>query len=165
MWGHVDQSDKNTTGIFSRFIDPQHLCLTITYYHILFLSSYHLFDFHFVGVILIGWVFILDTTATSKWSQCQFCKLVITTVNLWRHIRTQHTDQPPLQCEYCQKSFKNKYSKREHIRKSYFPIFYQPANLKYGTTTLFEQFRAFSVLFCSWTFVHIAFCILCWLVV
>ncbi|XP_055304431.1 modifier of mdg4 [Sitodiplosis mosellana] len=52
----------------------------------------------------------------SKWSQCQFCKLVITTVNLWRHIRTQHTEQSPRQCEHCQKKFKNKYSLREHVR-------------------------------------------------
>lgn len=52
----------------------------------------------------------------SKWSQCQFCKLVITSVNLWRHIRTQHTEQSPRQCEHCQKKFKNKYSLREHVR-------------------------------------------------
>lgn len=52
----------------------------------------------------------------SKWSQCQFCKLIITTVNLWRHIRTQHTEQSPRQCEHCQKKFKNKYSLREHVR-------------------------------------------------
>ncbi|XP_059617172.1 myoneurin isoform X2 [Phlebotomus argentipes] len=55
-------------------------------------------------------------TSNTKWSQCQFCKLVITTVNLWRHVRTQHTSQPPRKCDYCQKSFKNKYSLREHIR-------------------------------------------------
>ncbi|GAB0087083.1 Zinc finger C2H2 superfamily [Sergentomyia squamirostris] len=55
-------------------------------------------------------------TPNTKWSQCQYCKLVITTVNLWRHVRTQHTSQPPRKCEYCQKSFKNKYSLREHIR-------------------------------------------------
>ncbi|XP_055711103.1 transcription factor GAGA isoform X1 [Phlebotomus papatasi] len=55
-------------------------------------------------------------SGNTKWSQCQFCKLVITTVNLWRHVRTQHTSQPPRKCEHCQKSFKNKYSLREHIR-------------------------------------------------
>lgn len=53
---------------------------------------------------------------TNKWSQCQFCKLVITTVNLWRHIRTQHHPQPPRQCVHCNKHFKNKYSLREHVR-------------------------------------------------
>ena len=52
----------------------------------------------------------------SKWSKCQFCKLVITSVNLWRHIRTQHTEHSPRQCEHCQKKFKNKYSLREHVR-------------------------------------------------
>lgn len=63
----------------------------------------------------IFFLFVLDIP-TSKWSQCQFCKLVITTVNLWRHIRTQHTAQPPRQCDRCQKKFKNKYSLREHVR-------------------------------------------------
>lgn len=90
----------------------------------------------FVVHFLFVCVLILDTStsASSKWSQCQFCKLVITTVNLWRHIRTQHTDQPPLQCEYCQKSFKNKYSKREHIRKSeLLAILRRPRNLTFGT--------------------------------
>lgn len=52
----------------------------------------------------------------NKWSQCQFCKVVITTVNLWRHIRTQHTPQPPRDCDHCSKQFKNKYSLREHVR-------------------------------------------------
>lgn len=56
-----------------------------------------------------------DGTNT-KWSQCSFCKLVITSVNLWRHVRTQHTAQQPQECTYCQKNFKNKYSLREHIR-------------------------------------------------
>lgn len=60
--------------------------------------------------------YLLLDPATSKWSQCQFCKLVITTVNLWRHIRTQHTAQAPRECEHCQKKFKNKYSLREHVR-------------------------------------------------
>lgn len=55
----------------------------------------------------------------NKWTECQFCKMVITTVNLWRHIRTQHTPQPPRRCEQCQKNFKNKYSLREHIRISH----------------------------------------------
>lgn len=55
----------------------------------------------------------------SKWTQCQYCKLVITSVNLWRHVRTQHTSQPPRKCEYCKKTFKNKYSLREHIRISH----------------------------------------------
>lgn len=45
--------------------------------------------------------------------------MVITTVNLWRHIRTQHTPQPPRRCEHCNKNFKNKYSLREHIRISH----------------------------------------------
>lgn len=55
----------------------------------------------------------------NRWSQCQFCKLVITTVNLWRHIRTQHTSQPPRRCEHCKKTFKNKYSLREHVRMAH----------------------------------------------
>lgn len=55
----------------------------------------------------------------NKWTECQFCKMVITTVNLWRHIRTQHTPQPPRKCDLCQKNFKNKYSLREHIRISH----------------------------------------------
>lgn len=63
--------------------------------------------------------FIIDILPTSKWSQCQFCKLVITTVNLWRHIRTQHTPQPPQRCDYCKKTFKNKYSLREHVRMAH----------------------------------------------
>lgn len=45
--------------------------------------------------------------------------MVITTVNLWRHIRTQHTPQPPRKCDLCNKNFKNKYSLREHIRISH----------------------------------------------
>lgn len=57
--------------------------------------------------------------ANSKWTQCQYCKLVITSVNLWRHVRTQHTSQPPRKCEYCKKTFKNKYSLREHVRISH----------------------------------------------
>jgi uncharacterized Zn-finger protein len=40
-------------------------------------------------------------------------------VNLWRHVRTQHTSQPPRKCEYCKKTFKNKYSLREHVRISH----------------------------------------------
>ncbi|XP_017476023.1 PREDICTED: modifier of mdg4 isoform X2 [Rhagoletis zephyria] len=55
----------------------------------------------------------------NKWTECQFCKMVITTVNLWRHIRTQHTPQPPRKCDLCNKNFKNKYSLREHIRISH----------------------------------------------
>lgn len=55
----------------------------------------------------------------NKWSQCEHCKLVITTVNLWRHVRTQHTKQPPRRCEYCNKNFKNKYSLREHVRMAH----------------------------------------------
>lgn len=61
---------------------------------------------------------ILDA-GTSKWTQCQYCKLVITSVNLWRHVRTQHTSQPPRKCDYCKKTFKNKYSLREHVRISH----------------------------------------------
>jgi hypothetical protein len=57
--------------------------------------------------------------ANSKWTQCQYCKLVITSVNLWRHVRTQHTSQPPRKCDYCKKTFKNKYSLREHVRISH----------------------------------------------
>lgn len=49
-------------------------------------------------------------------SQCHICKLIITSVNLWRHIRTQHTAQPKKKCNYCKKEFKNKYSLREHVR-------------------------------------------------
>lgn len=41
---------------------------------------------------------------------------MITSVNLWRHIRTQHTEQQTQVCQYCNKNFKNKYSLREHIR-------------------------------------------------
>lgn len=63
--------------------------------------------------------FIIDLPTSQKWSQCQFCKLVITTVNLWRHIRTQHTPQPPQRCNYCKKTFKNKYSLREHVRMAH----------------------------------------------
>ena len=33
--------------------------------------------------------------------------------------RTQHTSQPPRKCEYCKKTFKNKYSLREHVRISH----------------------------------------------
>lgn len=55
----------------------------------------------------------------SKWTKCQFCKLVITTANLWRHVRTQHTNQPKIQCEKCHKTFKNKYSLREHVRMAH----------------------------------------------
>lgn len=40
-------------------------------------------------------------------------------MNLWRHVRTQHTSQPPRKCEYCKKTFKNKYSLREHVRISH----------------------------------------------
>lgn len=90
-------------------------------------------------------ILFLDTSTSSKWSQCQFCKLVITTVNLWRHIRTQHTDQPPLQCEYCQKSFKNKYSKREHIRKFNFLLIHHTSP-KFETLKL-EWLRFFHLFF------------------
>uniref|UniRef100_A0A336LIS6 CSON003309 protein n=1 Tax=Culicoides sonorensis TaxID=179676 RepID=A0A336LIS6_CULSO len=55
----------------------------------------------------------------SKWTKCQFCKLVITTANLWRHVRTQHTNQPKIQCDKCHKTFKNKYSLREHVRMAH----------------------------------------------
>lgn len=34
-------------------------------------------------------------------------------------MRTQHTSQPPRKCEYCKKTFKNKYSLREHVRISH----------------------------------------------
>jgi hypothetical protein len=57
--------------------------------------------------------------SNSKWTQCQYCKLVITSVNLWRHVRTQHTSQPPRKCDFCKKTFKNKYSLREHVRISH----------------------------------------------
>lgn len=57
--------------------------------------------------------------ANNKWTQCQYCKLVITSVNLWRHVRTQHTSQPPRKCDFCKKTFKNKYSLREHVRISH----------------------------------------------
>lgn len=40
-------------------------------------------------------------------------------MNLWRHVRTQHTSQPPRKCDYCKKTFKNKYSLREHVRISH----------------------------------------------
>ncbi|XP_034490946.1 protein bric-a-brac 1 isoform X2 [Drosophila innubila] len=60
-----------------------------------------------------------NDSPNNKWTECQFCKMVITTVNLWRHIRTQHTPQPPRKCELCNKNFKNKYSLREHIRISH----------------------------------------------
>lgn len=57
--------------------------------------------------------------SNNKWTQCQYCKLVITSVNLWRHVRTQHTSQPPRKCDFCKKTFKNKYSLREHVRISH----------------------------------------------
>ncbi|KAL1400003.1 hypothetical protein pipiens_007790 [Culex pipiens pipiens] len=57
--------------------------------------------------------------ASNKWSQCQICKLVITSVNLWRHMRTQHTNQEPKRCNRCNKKFKNKYSLREHVRMAH----------------------------------------------
>ncbi|XP_017048236.1 modifier of mdg4 isoform X2 [Drosophila ficusphila] len=60
-----------------------------------------------------------NDSPNNKWTECQFCKMVITTVNLWRHIRTQHTPQPPRKCDLCNKNFKNKYSLREHIRISH----------------------------------------------
>lgn len=59
------------------------------------------------------------SSVNSKWTKCQFCKLVITTANLWRHVRTQHTNQPKIQCEKCKKTFKNKYSLREHVRMAH----------------------------------------------
>jgi len=71
-------------------------------------------------VILIVRIFcIFLDSPNNKWTECQFCKMVITTVNLWRHIRTQHTPQPPRKCDLCNKNFKNKYSLREHIRISH----------------------------------------------
>ncbi|XP_055386047.1 transcription factor GAGA-like [Condylostylus longicornis] len=57
-----------------------------------------------------------STSAINKWTECSYCKMTITSVNLWRHIRTQHTPEPPKVCEICLKHFKNKYSLREHIR-------------------------------------------------
>nr|XP_029734220.1 modifier of mdg4 isoform X4 [Aedes albopictus] len=60
-----------------------------------------------------------DIVSTNKWSQCQICKLVITSVNLWRHMRTQHTNQEPQKCNRCNKQFKNKYSLREHVRMAH----------------------------------------------
>ncbi|XP_058823582.1 longitudinals lacking protein, isoforms H/M/V-like isoform X1 [Topomyia yanbarensis] len=60
-----------------------------------------------------------DIVSTNKWSQCQICKLVITSVNLWRHMRTQHTNQEPKKCDHCSKQFKNKYSLREHVRMAH----------------------------------------------
>ncbi|XP_055594615.1 longitudinals lacking protein, isoforms H/M/V-like isoform X2 [Uranotaenia lowii] len=60
-----------------------------------------------------------DIVSTNRWSQCQICKLVITTVNLWRHMRTQHTNQEPKKCDRCSKQFKNKYSLREHVRMAH----------------------------------------------
>lgn len=62
---------------------------------------------------------LLDIVSTNKWSQCQICKLVITSVNLWRHMRTQHTNQEPQKCNRCNKQFKNKYSLREHVRMAH----------------------------------------------
>ena len=62
---------------------------------------------------------LLDIVSTNKWSQCQICKLVITSVNLWRHMRTQHTNQEPKRCDRCNKQFKNKYSLREHVRMAH----------------------------------------------
>lgn len=34
-------------------------------------------------------------------------------------MRTQHTNQPKIQCEKCHKTFKNKYSLREHVRMAH----------------------------------------------
>ena len=72
-----------------------------------------------VGCFFIFPFCIFLDLPNNKWTECQFCKMVITTVNLWRHIRTQHTPQPPRKCELYNKNFKNKYSLREHIRISH----------------------------------------------
>ncbi|EDS37169.1 conserved hypothetical protein [Culex quinquefasciatus] len=61
----------------------------------------------------------MNIVSSNKWSQCQICKLVITSVNLWRHMRTQHTNQEPKRCNRCNKKFKNKYSLREHVRMAH----------------------------------------------
>lgn len=75
----------------------------------------------------------------NKWSQCQFCKVVITTVNLWRHIRTQHTPQPQRQCDHCRKKFKNKYSLREHVRIAH-ELKVTTSNAPTTVDTIKEQF-------------------------
>lgn len=161
---------QNTPGEYQR-ATPPHLthsrcvlfCWSPLQYHHLFASVFRMISNWFLCVFLICCVFILDTSASSKWSQCQFCKLVITTVNLWRHIRTQHTDQPPLQCEYCQKSFKNKYSKREHIRKSHFSRFLPVQEPQTWTNWHFlvKINWSISLWFCSWTGDRAAFRLLC----
>lgn len=78
-------------------------------------SSFSFTLFFLSFLFLIHLIRAADGSNT-KWTQCSFCKLVITSVNLWRHVRTQHTAQQPQCCIYCQKNFKNKYSLREHIR-------------------------------------------------
>jgi hypothetical protein len=107
-------------------MSPLKFCLTFSIYFFLLIlifffklcvpkkkNSCFLFYFFFFSIL------ILDVVMSSKWAQCQFCKLIITSVNLWRHIRTQHTPQPPRNCEKCQKTFKNKYSLREHVRMAH----------------------------------------------
>ncbi|KNC28653.1 Broad-complex core protein isoforms 1/2/3/4/5 [Lucilia cuprina] len=61
----------------------------------------------------------------NKWTECQFCKMVITTVNLWRHIRTQHTPQPPrkfLLCKICKRKLNSPNALRRHIASKHSKI-------------------------------------------
>ncbi|XP_075214440.1 uncharacterized protein LOC142320486 isoform X6 [Lycorma delicatula] len=51
--------------------------------------------------------------------QCPYCEIQISSGNLRRHIRTQHTHLPTAKCHYCLRIFKHKYSLREHIRVSH----------------------------------------------
>uniref|UniRef100_A0A182FJB0 Uncharacterized protein n=1 Tax=Anopheles albimanus TaxID=7167 RepID=A0A182FJB0_ANOAL len=57
--------------------------------------------------------------ASSKRSMCRICSAIMTTSNLWRHERTQHSMPSPKKCIICNKAFKNKYSLREHHRMTH----------------------------------------------
>lgn len=50
---------------------------------------------------------------------CPYCNVRISSGNLRRHIRTQHTAFPTVVCNFCSRTFKNKYSLREHVRISH----------------------------------------------
>ncbi|KFB35984.1 AGAP001073-PA-like protein [Anopheles sinensis] len=61
---------------------------------------------------------ILSRTANLK-RHMKLKHMVITSGNLWRHMRTQHSRLEPKQCDHCNKQFKNKYSLREHVRMAH----------------------------------------------
>lgn len=93
-----------------------------TYFYCVYKTIYSIaiyIDVYKTVCVSVVCVCVFLDISNNKWTECQFCKMVITTVNLWRHIRTQHTPQPPRKCDVCNKNFKNKYSLREHIRISH----------------------------------------------